>query len=249
MNLKNKVVIVTGASSGIGQAIAVALAKKEAIVLINYLQNKKGAEKTLKIVNRYSKGDILQADVSDKSEVRNMFAKISKKYGTLDILINNAGNAQPGKIDDYNLWKHQWENIFLSSVITTNEFLKMANKTIRKIVNISSIYGVLETGNQDYIQYSAAKAAMNSFTKNLAKTYGPEILVNAIAPGSTWTPPWHGTSEKIIKQRTSITCIKRFIKPEEIAHVAVMLAENDAITGQVIIVDGGVSLKQMIPVK
>lgn len=249
MKLKGKTALVTGASSGIGQAIAKEFAKKGAIVLINYRKNEKGAKETLKEVAKYSTGEIFQADVSDQKQTKRMFQSIKKKYKTVDVLINNAGDAKPGELGDYKLWKYQLKNILLSSVITTNEFLAIKSKKISKIINISSIYGILETGNQNLVQYSAAKAAMNSLTKNLAKKYGPKVLVNAIAPGSTWTPPWYGTSEKTLKQRTSIMSIKRFIKPEEIAHVAVMLAENDAITGQIIIVDGGVSLKEMGEVK
>ena len=96
--------------------------------------------------------------------------------------------------------------------------------------------------NPDFPQYSAAKAAVNSFTCNLAKKFAPHILVNAVAPGYTWTPPWEGVSKKELDACKNLTRIKRFVTPEEVAQVAVSLLENDAMTGEIIRVDGGLHL-------
>src|SRR3989344_4592428 len=128
----------------------------------------------------------------------------------------------------------------MSSVYTTNEFLMIKSGSgIRKIINISSIYGLLESGKSTFLQYSAAKAAMNSLTKTLAKRVSPRVLVNAVSPGYTWTPAWSGTSNEEKKRYESRTLINRFVDPSEVAQVVVMLAENDSITGQIIVVDGG----------
>lgn len=245
--IKGKTVLVTGASSGIGRAIAIECAKQEAIVLINYRNNLAGAKKTLDQVKKYSRGEIFQADLSKNDEVVGMFDEIKKKgYKDLDALVNNAGEYADGKFDDLDVWDFQLKNIFMSQVYVSNAFIKYArSKNIRKIVNISSVYGIPEMGNPDAPQYSAAKAALGSFTMNLAKKYGPDILVNAIAPGYVWTPPWENTSKEELKACAELTKICRFIKSEEVATMAVELLNNDAITGEIIRVDGGLHLQNL----
>jgi len=242
--LNNKTILVTGASSGIGKAVAIEAARQETIVLIHYRKNQSGAQETLKEVKQYSKGGIFSTDLTKPDEVKKLFEEIrSKGYEALDGLVNCAGEATSGEFDDLQVWDHQLSNIFLSQVYTTNEFIKFCNSdALRKIVNISSVYGILEMGNPDFPQYSAAKAAVNSFTMNLAKKFAPSILVNAVAPGYTWTPAWEGTSEEEKKACENLTKIGRFIRPEEIATVVVELLNNDAITGEVIRVDGGLHL-------
>ncbi len=232
--IKGKTVLVTGASSGIGQAIAVACAKQEAVVLINYRNNLVGAKETLEQVKKYSKGEIFQADLSKNDEVEKMFGEINNKgYKVLHGLVNNAGEYADGGFDDLDVWEDQFRNIFMSQVYVSNAFIKNGkSKNLRKIVNISSVYGISEMGNPDAPQYSAAKAAVGSFTMNLAKRYGPNILVNAIAPGYVWTPPWEQTSKEELKACEDLTKIGRFIKSEEIANMAIELLNNDAITGE-----------------
>lgn len=243
MELNGKKVLVTGSSSGIGQAIAIECAKKGAIVIIHFRKNESGAKETLKEIEKYSKGLILQADLTNDTEVKNLFQEIKKSENQLDMLVNNAGEAMAGTFDDIDMWKIQWENIFMSQVYTSNEFLKLdQGKHLRKIVNISSVYGFSEMGNQDFPQYSAAKAAVNSFTYNLAKKAAPDVLVNAVAPGYTLTPPWEGVPKDELSDCESLTKIKRFIQPKEIAGIVVALLENNAITGEIIRVDGGLHL-------
>lgn len=132
-------------------------------------------------------------------------------------------------------------------VRVTNEFLNIpCPDSIRKIVNISSIYGIPSLGNPEGPQYSAAKAAVNSFTYNLAKKLAPGVLVNAVAPGYTWTPPWKGTSKEEIKKYESASKIGRYIQPSEIATMVVELLRNDAVTGEIIRVDGGLHLQNIL---
>lgn len=173
-----------------------------------------------------------------------MFDAINKKgYKVLDALVNNAGEYADGKFDNLDVWEGQIKNIFMSQVYMSNAFVKKGrSKNIRKIINISSVYGIPEMGNPDAPHYSAAKAAVVSLTMNLAKKYGPGILVNAIAPGYVWTPPWKNTSKEELKACEDLVKIGRFIKPEEIATMVVELLNNDAITGEVIRIDGGLHL-------
>lgn len=245
MNLRDKKILITGASSGIGQAIAILCAQKGANILINYQKNLKGAKQTLKEVEKYSKGSIFQADLTDEKQIKKMFADISSKVGQIDILVNNAGDAQPGNFFDNERWEDQFENIFFSALHVSQNFLKQNEKSsLRKILNITSYYGNIGGGNTEYFAYSVAKAALSSMTVALAKTDG-KVLVNAIAPGYTWTPPWEGISEAEKKICESRTMINRYVAAKEIAHAAVGVLENDAITGQIITVDGGLSLQKL----
>ena len=242
MQLKDKKIVVTGASSGIGRAIAIAAAQKGAQVIIAYHTNKKGAEETLEQVRLFFFFYIIEVDVCDEESVTNLFSTIAAQHGTLDILVNNAGDAQPGDIFNSDVWKYQLDNILLSAVRTTQSFLKQElSVALRKILMIGSYYGTPYGGDGGYMAYSAAKAALHNFASTLAKVDGT-VLVNTIAPGYIWTPAWEGTSEDDKKALEQETIIKRFIEPEEIAAIAIAVLENDAITGQVITVDGGLSL-------
>lgn len=248
MNLKDKKILVTGSSSGIGKAIAIECAKQKCAVIIHYRNNKKGAEKTLEEVEKYSKGIMISADLSQHSEVKKVFNKLKEQsYGNLDGLVNNAGEATSGEYTDLSIWDKQWQNIFMSQLYVTNAFVN-ANKSkdIKKIINISSVYGIPEMGNPDFPQYSAAKAAINSLSYNFAKKLAPSILVNVVAPGYVLTPAWKETPKQELEACKSLTRIKRFIEPYEIASVVTMLLQNDAITGEIIRVDGGLHLHNIL---
>jgi NAD(P)-dependent dehydrogenase (short-subunit alcohol dehydrogenase family) len=174
-----------------------------------------------------------------------MFAEISAKVGKIDILVNNAGDPQPGDFFDNEKWKYQFENIFFSALHVSQKFLKQNEQSpLRKILNITSYYGNIDGGNIKYLAYSAAKAALSSMTVTLAKTDG-KILVNAIAPGYTGTPVLEKISAADKKILESRTMINRYVTADEIAHATVGVLENDAITGQIITIDGGLSLKKV----
>jgi 3-oxoacyl-[acyl-carrier protein] reductase len=115
---------------------------------------------------------------------------------------------------------------------------------LRKIVNITSIYGNPTTGDPEYLQYSAFKAALTNVTATPSKSVAPQILViNAVAPGYTETPAWAGASNESKEACARATLIGRFVRPEEVAHAVIFIAENDALAGQVLTLDGGTSLK------
>jgi NAD(P)-dependent dehydrogenase (short-subunit alcohol dehydrogenase family) len=243
MDLKDKVVLVTGSSSGIGRAIAIECAKAGAVVLIHYRSNKEGAEETLKKVEEFSKCKTFYADLSKLEQVEKLFEEIEKYTPEVDLLVNNAGRCRSGKFDDLKMWESQFQDNFYSTLNTSNVFLKQKNKgKLRKIVNISSIYGDLMMNQPDYPQYCAAKAAVSDLTIAMAKKLAPDVLINAIAPGYTWTPPWEGSDPKELKVCAENNKIKRFVDPEEIATVVVEILKNDAIAGEIIRIDGGLHL-------
>ena len=242
MNLKNKVVLVTGASKGIGRATAIAFAKEGCSVVINFKSDLKSAQEVLNECNKYSKGNItIKADVTNENEVKGIFKKIKDKFTHLDVLVNNAGifdnNDSPTNVETFN---NVYENNFLSCVLVTKYALELMNEG--KIVNVSSIHGRLGHGSSEAIAYSAFKAALESYTKNLAKELAPKILVNAIAPGRVATPMWGNPDDKEQEELGKVHLIKRMIQPEEIAESIIYLVKNDAVCCEILTVDGGMSL-------
>jgi 3-oxoacyl-[acyl-carrier protein] reductase len=243
MNLREKIVLVTGASSGIGKAIAVAFAQKRAHVLVHFGKNKAGAQETLREVEKISSGRLCQADLMNSEAIKSLFDEIKRTTSTLDVLINNAGDSRPGDLNEDSIWEYEYKNIFLSAIRMSGEFIAMPSSHLRKIVNITSIYGTLATGDPEYLQYSAFKAALGNVTATLSKSAAPQILVNAVAPGYTETPAWAGASNEGKEACARATLIGRFVRPEEVAHAVIFIAENDALAGQVLTLDGGTSRK------
>lgn len=242
MDVKGKTILVTGASSGIGRAIALAFARKAAHVLVHYGRNKAGAQETLAAVEKLSSGTIFQADLMKPDEVAALFAQIKQATQTIDVLVNNAGDARAGELADDDVWEYEYKNILLSAMHSSREFLTLPSSRLRKIINITSIYGNLASGDPQYLQYSAFKAALANVTATLSKSVAPQVIVNAIAPGYTETPAWAGAPREAMEACARATLIARFVRPEEVAHAAIFVAENDALVGQVLTVDGGTSL-------
>jgi 3-oxoacyl-[acyl-carrier protein] reductase len=243
MTLKGKTVLVTGGSKGIGQACAVAFAGQGANVIVNYAHDDKEAEETAAVAAKKGvKTMVAKADIAKQDEVDAMFAKIKQEFPVIDVLVNSAamfhGSEGPDNLDAF---KAIFETNFLAQVRITNEARKLMPKG--KIIFLSSIHGKLGHGRPGAIAYSAQKAALESYMKNLAKALAPDILVNAIAPGRTLTPQWGEMSDEEMKEQASGQLINRWIKPSEIADGAVFLAKNDAVCGEVLVIDGGMSLK------
>lgn len=242
MNLKDKKILITGASKGIGRATAIAFAKEGCLVAINFKSDTKVAQEVLDECNRYSKGNILaRADVSNEKEVSEMCQEVKQEFSHLDIVVNNAGifdeNDNPTNVEAF---ENVFRNNFLSAVMVTKHALPLMQGG--KIVNISSIHGRLGHGRPSAAAYSAFKAALENWTKNLAKDLAPKILVNAVAPGRVATPMWGNPDAKEQEELGQVHLIKRMIQPEEIAEAIVFLSKNDAICGEVLTVDGGMSL-------
>lgn len=240
MNLKGKIALVTGGSSGMGKAISIALSTEGCNVVFTYNSNEKGADETLKKLN--SKSSKFKVDMHNESDIQLLFDFIKKKYGTLDVLVNNAGVNKPRGLFNVEDWKEIFEVDLFSVISVTGKAVQLM-KNSGKILNITSIYGIGKACYKGIAPYGAAKAALNHYTEMLAKNLSPKILVNAIAPGYVQTPLWGNKTDKEFEEFGKEQLIERMIQPPEIADMAVAIIKNDAMTGEIVVVDGGLSLK------
>jgi len=246
MKLSGKVALVTGASSGIGKAIALYLAEEGADVAINYHSNLEEAEEVVRRVKSMGKRAIaVKADVSSSAEVKEMFSKVISEFSTLDILINNAGigNLMPAVSMTDDVWNIMLGTHLYGTMNCTREALKiMLSKKAGKIINIASICGM--TGCLGAAHYSAAKGGIIGYTHAVSReVISQGINVNAIAPGYIDTPLLvkGGLTDEMLKLLLAEIPIGRLGKPREIASLAAYLASDDAnfIVGQVISPNGG----------
>jgi len=242
--LKNKTALITGASRGIGEAIAIELAKNNTNIIINYYSDLEEAQKVVDKVKKYGVECIaVKADVSNFDEVKQMVDGIQKKFKKVDILVNNAGIVKDRTLKNMTL--NEWHaviNTNLNGVFyVTKAILPLINEGGR-IINISSIVG--QYGNFGQCNYAAAKAGIIGFSKSLAKELGKKkITVNAIAPGfvkTNITKDIPFLRKKIINYMTPL---KEEAEPEDIANLVVFLASEKSryITGSVINIDGGLA--------
>src|SRR4029077_17229492 len=244
--LTGKVAIVTGASKGIGAGIAKSLAAEGAAVVVNYASSKEGADRVVaEITGHGGKAIAVQGDVSKATDVRRLFEESKKAFGSLDVLVNNAGVFQFEPLESVteDEFHREFNTNVLGSILTIQEAVKQFGTKGGSIINISSIASVNPTANALF--YAATKSALDTITRVLAQELGPrKIRVNTIAPGGVETEGLHrigimGSSAE--KQMISNTPLARLGQPEDIARVAVFLASEDAgwVTGDRITVSGG----------
>ena len=243
--LKNKVALVTGASKGIGKAIALEFAKNNADVIINYNNDKGGAlEIEQEIKNMGRKAMCIKADVSNYEEVALMIQSIKKEFGRLDILVNNAGITMDRTLK--NMTQEEWSkviNVNLNSVYNVTKHAIPLIPKYGRIINISSIAGI--SGNFGQCNYSASKAGIIGFTKSLAKELGKHgITVNAVAPGLIQSEMTNKIPFFRKKVMMLLIPLKRMGTNEELAFSVLFLASERAgyITGEVISINGGLGL-------
>ena len=234
----NKVVLITGASRGIGRDIAEKLAQKGYQVIANYNRSE---EKAKELKSKYANIDIYKADVSKREEVHNMIKSILEKYKKIDVLINNAGISLTGLFTDVTdkEWNKIINNDLYSVFCTTQEVL--TNMIMRKegcIINISSIWGIVGSSCESI--YSVAKAGVDGMTKSLAKELGPSnIRVNSIAPGIIDTEMNNCYSAEEIEAIKEEIPLERIGKKGDISKCIEWLIEDEYTTGQIISINGG----------
>lgn len=242
--LNEKIAVITGASRGIGAAIAKKMAENGAMVVINYqgsVQAAKELEESIKANG--GKAVTYKCDVSDFTHCEMFIKEIVKEYGRIDILVNNAGITRDGllmgmKEEDFD----SVINVNLKGTFNTIRFASrvMVKQRKGKIINISSVSGV--AGNAGQANYSASKAGVIGLTKSAARELASRnINVNAIAPGFVETDMTEALSDKVKEAAKGQIPLGRFGKPEEIAELALFLAseKSNYITGQIINADGG----------
>ena len=244
MDLTGKVALVTGASRGIGQAVAVELAKAGADVIVNYIGNEAVAQETVEKVEALGRKALkIKADVGNADEVQAMVDEAHAAFGHIDVLVNNAGITRDGLL--IRMKDSDWDdvlNINLNGVYLVSKAVAklMVKQRSGRIINMTSVSGV--TGNVGQANYAAAKAGVIGFTKTCAKELAARgITVNAVAPGFIETAMTDVLPEKIKEGIAATVPLGRMGQPEEIAGVVTFLASDFAryITGQVLNVDGG----------
>jgi len=238
-----KVVVVTGSSSGIGEATARRFDECGAQVVVNSSSSRQAG---IEVASTLSHGLYIQADVSDPTESEALIGETISRYGRLDVLVNNAGFTQVIPHHDLNAVSDDlFRRILEVNVISPFRLTTMALPHLRRdgggsVVNVSSIAGIRPTGSS--IPYAASKAALNHLTQLLANVTGPEVRINAVAPGlirTPWTTDW-GPLHDAMKD---LAPLERSGTPDEIASVIVDVARSSYLTGQIVPVDGGLALR------
>ena len=249
MTTSTKAALVTGGATGIGRSAALALARAGYDVAINYSSSEKAAHETAAAAAKLGvKTLIVRCDVSDEPGVRAMAKKVEETFGRLDVLINNAGTTASWKPKDLETLKlDEWDRVFAVNVRGLFQVTRAVLYLLRKgekpcIVNTASIVG-LRPGPQP-LPYAASKAAVVNMTKTLAWNLGPEIRVNAVAPGwmeGDWMQRMLGDKyEDLMGKRAKATPLKRVVTADDVAETIMSLVQaNRFVTGEIIVIDGG----------
>jgi 3-oxoacyl-[acyl-carrier protein] reductase len=243
--LKDKVALVTGASRGLGRAIAIKLASMGAKVAVNYLANDADATKVKQMITDQGGESVaVKADVADSEAVKNMVRQIVEKWGKIDILVNNAGITRDGLLP--RMSDKDWDEVINTNLrgaylCTKFALRSMMNQPWGRIINISSLAGIV--GNQGQANYSASKGGLIAFTKSVAREVGSRnITANVIAPGFFMTDMTDKLPPEVREAILARIPLKRYGTPEDLAELAAFLAGESSgyITAQVISIDGGV---------
>jgi glucose 1-dehydrogenase len=255
--LSGQTALVTGANSGIGEGVAISLGEAGANVVVNYVAQPEAAQAVVEKIKSFgSQAVAIQADVSNEAQVIAMFQQAIKEYGTVDILINNAGLQKDSKFDEMTV--AQWDIVmnvnlrgqFLCAREAIREFLKRGpvperSAAMGKIICMSSVHEIIPWSQ--HVNYAASKGAIRMFMQSLAQEYGDrKIRVNSICPGAIQTPintnAWN--TPKALNSLMDLIPYNRIGQPSDIGKLAVFLSSDDSdyITGASIFIDGGMTV-------
>ena len=236
--------VVTGAGRGIGQAIAETFAAEGARVAVGYNTTREGALRVVgRIKKRGGKAIAVKVDVTKPAEVSRMVSTVVDEFGTIDVLVNNAGVLIPAEFRD--ITSGDWDRVldtnlkgaFLCSQAVAPLMLKKGGR----IINIASISGLAQPSGMASVSYVASKAGLIGLTRAMALHLGPKVNVNAVAPGTVETEMTKFLTKSEVQGMVDESFTKRLGKPEEVAYACVFLASDEAswITGEVLTVSGG----------
>ena len=243
--MEKKIIIITGASRGIGREIAKTLAREGYTIIANYNKSEKEAQKLKKELQEENKEiDIYKANIANEEETQEMIKYVIKKYKKIDVLINNAGIDKIQLVTE--VTKKDWDEIINTNLYGTFYISQQAAKNMiqnkqGKIINISSIWG--QIGASMEVVYSISKAGVDGLTKALAKELGPSgIQVNSIAPGFIKTEMNAGYNKKELEEIKYEIPLQKLGECEDIARCIKWLIEDKYVTGQIIAINGGWSI-------
>lgn len=249
MNLDGKAAVVTGGGTGVGRATALGLARLGCSVLINYSRSRQEAEQTVQEVQQLGVRCVaVQADVADDAACRAMMDRAAREFGRLDVLVNNAGTTRFIAHHDLDeVSTADWDNILGVNLRGAFQCARAARPHLLAhgggvIINVTSVAGISGTGSS--IPYACSKAALNNLTITLARVLGPQIRVNAVAPGfitGRWLETGLGAAYELVKQQIEAKVpLGKVNEPEDVAAAILsLITGGDMITGQVLVCDGG----------
>jgi len=248
MVLKDKVVLITGATGGIGRATVLKFAQEKASLIFTYNQkNSSLTDLEEKLTKSNTPFSSIQVDLAKLSDIKNLFSLVKEKYKNIDILVNMAG-IEPSSNDP--LDTQVWKKVFDVNLFAPVECIREAVKYIREggvVINISSVAGKTGT-TYDFsaTSYAVSKAALSKLTEVCAYQFAPKIRFVSIEPGYVKTSMWGDLTKEKEDIYANKVPIKRFILPEEVSNLIVSVCQNDALNGQSFTIDGGLSLKYLL---